>query len=102
MVEVSATAGDVATVAIKNIAAALITAQRGSALMMFPRPVISLPRCLDASLINRIYLRHSGMRLLAQARNPYSRWWLWIPGSLVLLALRNDGEKYISRHCEMK
>ena len=25
--------------------------------------------------------RHSGMRLLAQARNPYSRWWLWIPGS---------------------
>src|SRR5258708_39274364 len=21
------------------------------------------------------------MRLLAQARNPYSRWWLWIPGS---------------------
>src|SRR5450755_60045 len=25
--------------------------------------------------------RHSGMRLLAQARNPYSRWGLWIPGS---------------------
>jgi hypothetical protein len=25
--------------------------------------------------------RHSGMRLLAQARNPYSRRWLWIPGS---------------------
>src|SRR5438128_6646268 len=25
--------------------------------------------------------RHSGMRLLAQARNPYSRSWLWIPGS---------------------
>jgi hypothetical protein len=22
----------------------------------------------------------------AQARNPYSRWWLWIPGSLVSLA----------------
>src|SRR5260370_20517597 len=21
------------------------------------------------------------MRRLAQARNPYSRWWLWIPGS---------------------
>ena len=21
------------------------------------------------------------MRLLAQVRNPYSRWWLWIPGS---------------------
>src|SRR6266481_3338177 len=33
---------------------------------------------------------HSGMRLLAQARNPYSRWWLWIPGSLALLAPRND------------
>src|SRR6185312_17419105 len=27
-------------------------------------------------------LRHSGMRLLAQARNPYSRSWLWIPGAL--------------------
>src|SRR5689334_13772339 len=26
-------------------------------------------------------VRHSGMRLLAQARNPYSRAWLWIPGS---------------------
>ena len=27
-------------------------------------------------------IRHSGMRpLRAQARNPYSRWWLWIPGS---------------------
>src|SRR5713101_6707494 len=26
--------------------------------------------------------RHSGIRLLAQARNPYSRSWLWIPGSL--------------------
>src|SRR6202165_151259 len=25
--------------------------------------------------------RHSGMRHLAQARNPYSRSWLWIPGS---------------------
>src|SRR6201746_2372821 len=30
------------------------------------------------------------MRLLAQARNPYSRSWLWIPGSLALLAPRND------------
>jgi hypothetical protein len=28
-------------------------------------------------------IRHSGMRRLAQARNPYSRLWLWIPGSLV-------------------
>src|SRR5438067_8125334 len=25
-------------------------------------------------------LRHSGARLLARARNPYSRSWLWIPG----------------------
>src|ERR1700692_2745190 len=33
---------------------------------------------------------HSGMRHLAQARNPYSRSWLWIPGSLVSLAPRND------------
>src|SRR6266404_7535449 len=32
------------------------------------------------------------MRHLAQARNPYSRSWLWIPGSLVLLAPRNDGD----------
>src|ERR1700738_1191213 len=24
--------------------------------------------------------------------NPYSRWWLWIPGSLVSLAPRNAGE----------
>src|SRR5260370_21162739 len=30
------------------------------------------------------------MRLLAQARNPYSRSRLWIPGSLVSLAPRND------------
>ena len=34
--------------------------------------------------------RHSGMRRLAQARNPYSLSWLWIPGSLVSLAPRND------------
>jgi hypothetical protein len=32
----------------------------------------------------------SWMRHLARARNPYSRWWLWIPGSLVSLAPRND------------
>src|SRR5882724_5420018 len=30
------------------------------------------------------------MRRLAQARNPYSRSWLWIPGSLVSLAPRHD------------
>src|SRR5258708_13529231 len=29
------------------------------------------------------------MRHLAQARNPYSRWWLWIPGSRKS-APRND------------
>src|SRR4030081_868019 len=34
----------------------------------------------------------SWMRRLAQARNPYSLRWLWIPGSLVSLAPRNDGE----------
>jgi hypothetical protein len=31
--------------------------------------------CLKSS-----FLRHSGARFLARARNPYSRWWLWIPG----------------------
>ncbi len=31
----------------------------------------------------RPFPRHSGMRHLAQARNPYSRSWLWIPGSRV-------------------
>src|SRR2546430_1471257 len=31
------------------------------------------------------------MRRQAQPRNPYSRWWLWIPGSLVALAPRNAG-----------
>jgi hypothetical protein len=30
--------------------------------------------------------RHSGTRLLARARNPYSRWWLWIPGSPLRVA----------------
>jgi hypothetical protein len=34
--------------------------------------------------------RTSWMRLFAQARNPYSRSWLWIPGSLASLAPRND------------
>src|SRR5450432_3998094 len=32
----------------------------------------------------------SGMRHLAQARNPKSLSWLWIPGSLASLAPRND------------
>jgi hypothetical protein len=31
-----------------------------------------------------------GMRVLAQARNPHFLLWLWIPGSLALLAPRND------------
>src|SRR5260370_39008792 len=35
------------------------------------------------------------MRLLAHARNPYSLRWLWIPGSLVSLAPRNDGRHWM-------
>src|SRR5665647_1921946 len=38
------------------------------------------------------------MRHLARARNPYSRWWLWIPGSLVSLAPRNDEFEPQHRH----
>jgi len=34
--------------------------------------------------------RHSGTRFLARVRNPYSLSWLWIPGTLVSLAPRND------------
>jgi hypothetical protein len=26
-----------------------------------------------------------------ESRNPYSRWWIWIPGSRASLAPRNDG-----------
>jgi hypothetical protein len=33
------------------------------------------------------------MRLLALARNPYSLLRLWIPGSLALLAPRNDEQQ---------
>jgi hypothetical protein len=40
---------------------------------------------ISASVIRRLrtskLFRHSGMRHLAQARNPYSLSWLWIPGS---------------------
>src|SRR5258706_16287987 len=43
--------------------------------------VIVVPRCAIA---------HLRMRLLAQARYPQSRSWLWIPGSLVSLGPRND------------
>src|ERR1700730_2393306 len=32
------------------------------------------------------------MRFLAQARNPYSLSWLWIPGSFASLTPRNDSE----------
>src|SRR5882724_12794759 len=41
----------------------------------------------------------SWMRHLAQARNPYSPQGLWIPGSLALLAPRNDGnlDSYLFR-----
>src|SRR5216684_6872757 len=38
------------------------------------------------------------MRHLAQARNPYSLSWLWIPCSLVSLAPRNDAASSIRDH----
>jgi NAD(P)-dependent dehydrogenase (short-subunit alcohol dehydrogenase family) len=43
-----------------------------------------------SSIFNR---RHSGTRDFAWTRNPCSRWWLWIPVSLVSLALRNDSNQ---------
>src|SRR5712675_2133059 len=36
----------------------------------------------------------------AQARNPYSRSWLWIPGSLASLAPRNDGNWFQTQHSQ--
>ena len=39
----------------------------------------------------KVTIRHSGMRHLARAGNPYSRSRIWIPGSLATLAPRNDG-----------
>jgi len=53
--------------------------QRGRHLPRYKRWMFRfvIPRCAIAPL---------GMRHLAQARNPYSRSWLWIPGSLVSLA----------------
>src|ERR1700730_7382303 len=45
---------------------------------------------------------HSGMRLLAQARNPYSRSWLWIPGSLAALAPRNDDDNCVERRLTLQ
>src|SRR6266849_9875280 len=45
---------------------------------VYPSSAISLSKSATADLD-------------AQARNPYSRSWLWIPGSLVSLAPRNDG-----------
>src|SRR5260370_30844699 len=47
-----------------------------------------IPRCAIAHL--RMRLRSAIADLRRQARNPYSRWRLWIPGSLALLAPRND------------
>ena len=42
------------------------------------------------------------MRLLAQTRNPYSLSWLWIPGSLVSLAPRNDRLRVFSlKHTQL-
>src|SRR5713226_8145481 len=43
-------------------------------------------------------LRSAIADLRRQARNPYSRSWLWIPGSLVSLAPRNDGSIHIPQH----
>src|SRR6266403_3333234 len=44
------------------------------------------------------------MRLSAQARNPYSRSWLWIPGSLATLPPRNDDstEVWLPFHPRLK
>src|SRR6266481_603717 len=50
---------------------------------VYPSSAISLSKSATADLD-------------AQARNPYSRWWLWIPGSLVSLAPRND-ESHLRR-----
>ncbi len=36
--------------------------------------------------LSEVHLRHSGARLLARARNPYARSWLWIPGSTLRVA----------------
>src|SRR6478752_7874911 len=52
-------------------------------------------RPMTGSATKQSVLRHSGMRHWAQARNPYSRSWLWIPGSLASLAPRNDDFKVI-------
>jgi hypothetical protein len=43
-------------------------------------------------------LCHSGARE-ARARNPYARWWLWIPGPLALLASRNDDQPPVIGPC---
>src|SRR6267378_2487229 len=55
-------------------------------------------RMVDIPILARV--RHSPMcnctswmRHLAQARNPYSRWGLWIPDSLAALAIRNDASQ---------
>ena len=45
---------------------------------VYPSSAISLSKSATADLD-------------AQARNPYSRSWLWVPGSLASLAPRNDG-----------
>src|SRR6266581_2605898 len=42
----------------------------------------------------------SWMCHLAQARNPYSRSWFWIPGSLASLAPRNDGNWFQTQHSQ--
>jgi len=52
------------------------------------RPGQIMPRECEA--VAQILDRHSGPRLLARVRNPYSRWRLQILGS-PLAAPRNDG-----------
>src|SRR5438445_2174428 len=56
----------------------------GSSLLLFrTNSYFVIPRCAIA---------HRGCARLAQARNPYSRLWLWIPGSRQRAPRNDDGE----------
>src|SRR5690349_1199777 len=44
---------------------------------------------------------HSGARE-ARARNPYSRWWLWIPGLRAAHTSRNDGGVWVGSRSHPK
>jgi hypothetical protein len=85
MVEVSANAGVETKVAIENIAAVLTAARRGSASMMFPRPVIETRR-LDASLSGLILLPPFQDAPLGADPESSSTRWVWIPGSMLRIA----------------